>query len=84
LPFFFQNCSLPFSLRSLDIPALLKSWKKHYVKEGNYHRSANKTYQKDDQAQGANLSEGSGAIAPGNQPTGRVLKTALVYSGNEI
>jgi hypothetical protein len=31
LPFFGQNCSLPFSLRSLDIPALLKSWKKHYV-----------------------------------------------------
>jgi hypothetical protein len=30
LPFFGQNCSLPFSLRSLDIPALLKSWKKHY------------------------------------------------------
>jgi hypothetical protein len=28
LPFFGQNCSLPFSLRSLDIPALLKSWKK--------------------------------------------------------
>jgi hypothetical protein len=27
---FCQNCSLPFSLRSLDIPALLKSWKKHY------------------------------------------------------
>jgi hypothetical protein len=26
---FCQNCSLPFSLRSLDIPALLKSWKKH-------------------------------------------------------
>jgi hypothetical protein len=25
LPFFGQNCSLPFSLRSLDIPALLKS-----------------------------------------------------------
>jgi hypothetical protein len=25
-----QDCSLPFSLRSLDIPALLKSWKKHY------------------------------------------------------
>jgi hypothetical protein len=23
LPFFGQNCSLPFSLRSLDIPALL-------------------------------------------------------------
>jgi hypothetical protein len=31
LPFFGQNCSLPFSLRILDIPALLKSWKKHYV-----------------------------------------------------
>jgi hypothetical protein len=30
LPFFGQNCSLPFSLRSLDITALLKSWKKHY------------------------------------------------------
>jgi hypothetical protein len=30
LPFFGQNCSLPFSLRSLDIPALLKSWQKHY------------------------------------------------------
>jgi hypothetical protein len=30
LPFFCQNCSLPFSLRSLDIPALLKSWQKHY------------------------------------------------------
>jgi hypothetical protein len=30
LPFFGQNCSLPFSLTSLDIPALLKSWKKHY------------------------------------------------------
>jgi hypothetical protein len=29
LPFFGQNCSLHFSLRSLDIPALLKSWKKH-------------------------------------------------------
>jgi hypothetical protein len=29
LPFFGQNCSLPFSLRSLDIPALLKSWQKH-------------------------------------------------------
>jgi hypothetical protein len=29
LPFFGQNCSLPFSLRSLDIPDLLKSWKKH-------------------------------------------------------
>jgi hypothetical protein len=28
LHFFDQNCSLPFSLRSLDIPALLKSWKK--------------------------------------------------------
>jgi hypothetical protein len=27
---FCQNCSLPFSLRSLDIPALLKSWQKHY------------------------------------------------------
>jgi hypothetical protein len=25
LHFFDQNCSLPFSLRSLDIPALLKS-----------------------------------------------------------
>jgi hypothetical protein len=24
------SCSLPFSLRSLDIPALLKSWQKHY------------------------------------------------------
>jgi hypothetical protein len=24
-----QNCSLPFSLRSLDIPALLTSWQKH-------------------------------------------------------
>jgi hypothetical protein len=31
LPFFGQNCSLPFSLWSLDIPALLKSWKKHYM-----------------------------------------------------
>jgi hypothetical protein len=31
LPFFGQNCSLPFSLRSLDIPALLKSWQKHYT-----------------------------------------------------
>jgi hypothetical protein len=31
LPFFGKNCSLPFSLRSLDIPALLKSWQKHYV-----------------------------------------------------
>jgi hypothetical protein len=31
LPFFGQNCSLPFSLRSLDIPALFKSWQKHYV-----------------------------------------------------
>jgi hypothetical protein len=30
LPFFGQNYSLLFSLRSLDIPALLKSWKKHY------------------------------------------------------
>jgi hypothetical protein len=30
LPFFGQNCSLPFSLRSLDSPALLKSRKKHY------------------------------------------------------
>jgi hypothetical protein len=30
LPFFGQNCSLPFSLWSLDIPAILKSWKKHY------------------------------------------------------
>jgi hypothetical protein len=30
LPFFGQNCSLPFSFRSLDIPALLKSWQKHY------------------------------------------------------
>jgi hypothetical protein len=29
LPFFGQNCSLPFSLRSLDIPDLLKSWQKH-------------------------------------------------------
>jgi hypothetical protein len=28
-PFLGQNCSLPFSLRSLDIPALLKSWQKH-------------------------------------------------------
>jgi hypothetical protein len=28
--FFGQNCSLPFSSRSLDIPALLKSWQKHY------------------------------------------------------
>jgi hypothetical protein len=27
---FGQNCSLPFSLRSLDIPVLLKSWQKHY------------------------------------------------------
>jgi hypothetical protein len=26
---FCQNCSLPFSL-SMDIPALLKSWQKHY------------------------------------------------------
>jgi hypothetical protein len=26
---FGQNCSLPFSLRRLDIPALLKSWQKH-------------------------------------------------------
>jgi hypothetical protein len=25
---FGQNCSLPFT--NLDIPALLKSWKKHY------------------------------------------------------
>jgi hypothetical protein len=24
------NCRLPFSLRSLGIPALLKSWQKHY------------------------------------------------------
>jgi hypothetical protein len=31
LPFFGQNCSLPFSSRSLDIAALLKSWQKHYV-----------------------------------------------------
>jgi hypothetical protein len=31
LPFFGQNCSLPFFIRSLDIPALLKSWKKHYI-----------------------------------------------------
>jgi hypothetical protein len=30
LPFFGQNCSLPFSLRSLDNPALLKSGQKHY------------------------------------------------------
>jgi hypothetical protein len=30
LPFFGQNCSLPFSSRSLDNPALLKSWQKHY------------------------------------------------------
>jgi hypothetical protein len=31
LPFFGQNCSLHFSLRSLDIPDLLKSWQnKHY------------------------------------------------------
>jgi hypothetical protein len=29
MSFFGQNCSLPFSLRSLDIPALLKSWQKH-------------------------------------------------------
>jgi hypothetical protein len=35
LPFFGQNCSLPFSLRSLDIPALLKSWQKHYKHTGN-------------------------------------------------
>jgi hypothetical protein len=35
LPFFGQNCSLPFSLRSLDIPALLKSWQKHYSSVGN-------------------------------------------------
>jgi hypothetical protein len=28
---FCQNCSLPFSLRSLDIPALLTSWQKHYL-----------------------------------------------------
>jgi hypothetical protein len=28
---FGQNCSLPFSLRRLDIPALLKSWQKHYA-----------------------------------------------------
>jgi hypothetical protein len=26
---FLPSCSLPFSLRSLDIPALLKSWQKH-------------------------------------------------------
>jgi hypothetical protein len=31
LPFSDQNCSLPFSLRSPDIPALLKSWKKHNI-----------------------------------------------------
>jgi hypothetical protein len=31
LPIFGLNCSLPFSLRSLDIPALLKSWQKHYL-----------------------------------------------------
>jgi hypothetical protein len=30
IPFFGQNGSLPVSLRSLDIPALLKYWKKHY------------------------------------------------------
>jgi hypothetical protein len=34
LPFFGQNCSLPFSLRSLDIPALLKSWQKYYCQQG--------------------------------------------------
>jgi hypothetical protein len=27
--FFGQTCSLPFSSRSLDIPAILKSWQKH-------------------------------------------------------
>jgi hypothetical protein len=58
LPFFGQNCSLPFSLRSLDIPALLKSWQKHYhwhcmlkkiaeihtPKENIYHVKQNKCY----------------------------------------
>jgi hypothetical protein len=28
--FFLVRCSLPFSLGRLDIPVLLKSWKKHY------------------------------------------------------
>jgi hypothetical protein len=37
LPFFGQNCSLPFSLRSLDIPALLKSWQKHYYNKASTH-----------------------------------------------
>jgi hypothetical protein len=33
-----QNCSLPFSFRRLDIPALLKSWQKHYylTKKNNF------------------------------------------------
>jgi hypothetical protein len=26
-----KNCSLLFSLRSLEIPALLKSWQKHWI-----------------------------------------------------
>jgi hypothetical protein len=34
VPFFDQNCCLPFSLRSLDIPVLLRSWQKHYNKLG--------------------------------------------------
>jgi hypothetical protein len=33
LHFFGQNCSVPFSL-SLDIPALLKYWQKHYKSDG--------------------------------------------------
>jgi hypothetical protein len=45
--FFGQNCSLPFSLRSLDIPALLKFWQKHcalifvkslYVTQHNFNK----------------------------------------------
>jgi hypothetical protein len=41
LPFFGQSCSLSFSLRSLDIPAILKSWLKHYL--GIQNRIANDT-----------------------------------------
>jgi hypothetical protein len=40
LPFFGQNCTLPFSFR-LDIPALLKSWQKHYLREYRIYKTDN-------------------------------------------
>jgi hypothetical protein len=38
---FGQNCPLPFSLSLVDIPALLKSWQKHYKCYNNEARLAN-------------------------------------------